>query len=270
MSDTVFQLISYLGELLLLTLGTVMLCGLAVHLCAKLFARLIGSRSAKIFDLTAAIGTPVHELGHAVMCLLFGHKITRIKLWSPTASNGVYGFVEHSYNRKNPWAKLGNLFIGIGPIFSGLCVVILMLWLCFPTQWSNYLHTTRATLFGGAGVRELAACVVSLLASIPSAIAATPWRALLGLVIILPVSLHITLSWQDVKSSMSAMPMYLLMLTVFALITALLGAAANVTSALRLCNLHLLALFCVVIAFCAVWVLLALLYRLIRVIASWF
>ena len=44
----------------------------------------------------------------------------------------TYGYVEHSYNPRNLWARLGNLFIGIGPIFSGLGVVVLLLWLCFP------------------------------------------------------------------------------------------------------------------------------------------
>ena len=96
------------------TLGVFILCGLLVHLIFRLFSRLIGSGSRGWFYVTSIIGTPVHEMGHAVMCKLFFHRITAMRLWNPKPTNGVYGYVEHSYSRRNLWAKLGNLFIGMG------------------------------------------------------------------------------------------------------------------------------------------------------------
>ena len=65
------EFFKYYGMILLLTLGTIVLCGLAVRLCAAAFARLMGSPSGAVFDITAVIGTPVHELGHAMMCPIF-------------------------------------------------------------------------------------------------------------------------------------------------------------------------------------------------------
>ena len=144
MTNLIFNFMLYVGKLLLLTLGVFTVCGFAVRFCARAFSALTGSGSETVFDVTSVVGTPVHELGHAVMCLPFAHKITKIKLWSPKATNGVYGFVEHSYNRKNPWARLGCLFIGLGPILSGIGVVILTLLLCFPSAWQSYLAASRA------------------------------------------------------------------------------------------------------------------------------
>ncbi|MBE6602662.1 MAG: hypothetical protein E7637_09220 [Ruminococcaceae bacterium] len=256
--------ILYVLKLLFLTLGVFVLCGFAVRLCARLFSHLTGYGSGRVFDVTSVIGTPIHELGHALMCPLFAHKITKIQLWSPRAKNGVYGFVEHTYNPKNPWARLGNLFIGLGPIFSGLGVVVLSLWLCFSAQWSTYLGTSRALVEAGAAPSALLKEAFALLSSLPSAYSATPIRATLGILIILAVSLHISLSASDVKGSLGAFPVYLLMLLVFAGATFFAKVDSATVAALKLWNLRLLSLFCVVIAFAAVWVLIALTVKLIR------
>lgn len=270
MSGPVLHLLLYLGRLILLTLGIPVACGLLVGLFSRLFSVLLGGRSGQVFDVTSIIGTPVHELGHAVMCPIFGHRIRRIKLWTPKPDDGVYGFVEHTYNRRNLWARLGNLFIALGPIFSGLGVTVLMLLLCFPDQWSAYLSATHALSAAVATPREIAVGVFSLFASIPRAFASDWLRATLGMLVILPVSLHITLSWQDIRSGASAVPLYLVLLTVFGSITWGLGVSGNVTAALYLVNLRLLSLFCLVAAFSLLWVLIALLVRAVRAVASWF
>ena len=270
MRDAFLQFVLYFGRLLLLTLGTVVICGLSVRLCACIFSRLLGNGAARIFDATAAIGTPIHELGHALMCPLFFHKITKVRLWSPTAQGGVYGFVEHRYSKKNPWASLGNLFIGIGPIFSGLGVVVLTLRLCFPNTWSEYLVATRTFLETGGDAETLFASLSGLLASTVLAVGDVWWRGLVGIAVILSVALHISLSWVDIKSSLNALPIYLCITAVFGAVTAVMGIDASVIDALRLFHLRLLSLFCIVIAFSAVWVALALLYRVCRTLRRWF
>ncbi len=265
MNNVIFDFVFYLGSLILLTLGVFVACGLSVRLCSQAFAKISGSGSGRVFDLTSIIGTPIHELGHAVMCPIFGHRITGMKLWSPFAENGVYGYVEHSYNRKNPWARLGNLFIGIGPLFSGLGIVVLSLWLCFPTQWNAYLDASHTLVASGqASASELVSAVFSLLLSMFEAFSADWLRSLLGLIVILAVALHISLSWADIKGSLSALPVYLIMLALFALATSIAGVSAPILASLRLLNLRLLSIFCIVIAFAAVWVLIALIIRLLR------
>ncbi|MBR3895258.1 MAG: hypothetical protein IKJ35_08975 [Clostridia bacterium] len=264
MDNAIFDFILYFFNLVILTLGVFAGCGLSVRLCSLAFARLSGSGSGTVFDVTSIIGTPIHELGHAAMCPLFGHRITSMKLWSPRAENGVYGFVEHSYNKRNPWARMGNLFIGIGPLFSGLGFVILMLWICFPMQWNDYLVASRALISSEqASAGELFSAIFSLLIGIFKAFASNWIRSLLGMIVILAVSLHVSLSWADVKDSLGALPVYLIMLAIFAIPTAIAGLSESIVLTLRLFNLRLLSIFCIIIAFAALWVLIALLVRLV-------
>ncbi len=259
MQSFLISFLFYVGKLLLLTLGSVTLCGLLVRLCTIAVARLMGGGAEKLFALTAVVGTPVHELGHALMCPLFGHKIESIKLLDLRATNGVYGYVNHSYPQKSVWAKLGNLMIGVGPIFSGIGVLVLILWLCFPDQWSAYLQSSRALWSGNASIGQLLLSCTELLYALPAAFAKAPWRSLLGTLMILSVALHISLSPKDIRSSLNALPPFLLLVGVFALVTLLLGWSDGVLTALSLFQLRLLSLFGIVLAFSLLWVLLALL-----------
>ena len=270
MSDLVFAFLKYFLGLILLTLGTIVVCGLAVRLCAKTFSKLMGSPSGAIFDVTSVIGTPVHEFGHAMMCPLFGHKIESMCLWSPKAENGVYGYVNHSYNRKNVWAKFGNLFIGVGPIFSGMLVMVLMLWLCFPDQWRDFLSSTASLTLGSDGFADVLDNVFCLFLYLPDAFANDALRAILGLIVILPISLHISLSTQDIKSSLGALPVYLGLLLVFGIITYVFQIGASVVSALWVFNLRLLSLFCLVIAFSLIWVIIGLIIRGVKMLIACF
>jgi len=258
------EFLLYFLQTVLLSLGVPVLCGFAVRLCAKAFSALIGRGSDSVLDITSVIGTPVHELGHALMCPLFGHKIHKMKLWSLRAQNGVYGFVEHTYNKRNFWARLGNLFIGIGPIFSGLAVTVLFLWLSFPAQWNAYLVSSQRLAATGGEILDIVREVISLLVSLPNAFSDGWVIPLLGLLVILPVSLHISLSRADIKGSLEALPLYLLLVLLFSAITFLIGVNASIVAALVLWNLRLLSLFCVVIAFAAVWVVIGLSIWLVR------
>lgn len=273
MDKMILEVLRYFCILLLQTLGIVTVCGLAVNACSNAFARLLGLGSGVLFDVTAVLGTPVHELGHAMMCPLFGHRIRSIKLWNPGKSGGVYGYVEHTYNPKNLWARLGNLFIGVGPVFSGMGVVVLTLWLCYPTLWSEYLQASLTS----AEQRELSVMlpllwenILQLFLGIFRAFSENALRSCIGLLVILPVSLHISLSWQDVKTGLSAFPLYLALTAIFGLLTYGGGLNGAICDWLMLWNLRALTLFCVVIAFSALWVVLALLFRLGKKFVSWF
>ena len=139
----------------------------------------------------------------------------------------------------------------------------------FPNAWQNYLAATQG-LASVTEIKELVCGIFSLLLSIPSAFADGWLRPTIGLILILSVSLHISLSWADVKNSLSAFPLYGALTALFALVTSLFGLEGAIVSWLSLLNLRTLALFAVVIAFAAVWVLIGVLVRLIRLIVSWF
>jgi peptidase M50B-like protein len=69
------------------------------------------------------LGTIVHELGHAVMCVIFGHRINEIVLFNPDPDSGTLGYVDHSWNEDSEYQVIGNFFIGIGPIIFGTALL---------------------------------------------------------------------------------------------------------------------------------------------------
>ncbi|MGO9951060.1 MAG: hypothetical protein ACLPN1_02475 [Dissulfurispiraceae bacterium] len=75
----------------------------------------------------AFIGTTIHEISHLILCMLFGHKIVEAKLFSPDMATGELGHISHSYNPRNVYQSVGNLFIGIAPIMLGPALIIGML-----------------------------------------------------------------------------------------------------------------------------------------------
>lgn len=255
----------YVGQLLGLTLGVMVVCGLVAWLARKLFMYFVGDSATAVFYASSVVGTPVHELGHALMCIPFAHRITDMKLLkAPSRRSRTLGYVEHSYNRKNPWAVFGNLFISFGPIFSGLGVMILVLTLCFPSQWNAYLENARVLVESGASMQESLSSSFSLLFSLFDRFQVDALRSVLGIIIILSVSQHITLSFADLRGCASALLMYTCIVAVFAGVTMLFGWQGGIVSALMQINLPLLSLFCVAIAFSLVWVIIALLVYLLR------
>ncbi len=114
--------------------GIFFIFGLILYLLAR-FTRVVFVKSIGYkFDIffTGWLGTPVHELGHALFCIPFGHQVTDIKLYTPSSEDGTLGYVNHSYNSKNIWHRIGNFFIGMGPILFGSFVLYLLIRFLLP------------------------------------------------------------------------------------------------------------------------------------------
>ncbi|MFT8317825.1 MAG: hypothetical protein ABF651_06105 [Sporolactobacillus sp.] len=117
LSTSVLQICSLLGGLVFVGF---LLNGLETG--ANRF--LIQTFGMKGIYLTAWIGTPVHELGHALMCLIFRHRIVKIKWFQMRDAAGTIGYVSHSYNLNSFYQRAGNLFIGLAPLISGGLAII--------------------------------------------------------------------------------------------------------------------------------------------------
>ena len=102
-------LITTFGQMVSLLAG-VFLFGLLIHFISlftfRSVERAFGSKGIYI---VAWLGTPVHELGHAIFCVIFMHKIMEISFFKPDPLTGTLGYVSHQWNRSNPWQVLGNL-----------------------------------------------------------------------------------------------------------------------------------------------------------------
>lgn len=125
--------ITSLSQLIWL-LGLFFIFGFILYFLARstriTFVKSAGIKTDMVF--TGWIGTPVHELGHAVFCILFGHKILEMKLYSPNSKDGSLGYVNHAYNSKSIYQNIGNFFIGAGPIIFGSLVLYVLSYYLVP------------------------------------------------------------------------------------------------------------------------------------------
>ncbi|TET16681.1 MAG: hypothetical protein E3J78_08505 [Candidatus Cloacimonadota bacterium] len=81
----------------------------------------------------AIIGTPIHELSHAIVALLTGHRIQELVLFRPNFLTGELGHVKHSWNEKNPFHRyISNPLIAIAPFFGGSIILFLLTKLLMP------------------------------------------------------------------------------------------------------------------------------------------
>lgn len=112
--------------------------GLILYLLARFTRNAFAAASARKMDIfiTGWIGTPIHELSHAFFCLIFGHRITDIKLFRPNSNDSSLGYVQHTYNSKNIYHRIGNLFIGAGPVILGALVLYGLMHLLLPDSAS--------------------------------------------------------------------------------------------------------------------------------------
>ena len=108
------------------TIGIIVLFGFLIALCNRTFYRNMSRLGMPLCYITGFIGTPVHELAHALMCVIFGHKIVDMKLFQIGDEDGTLGYVSHSYNPKNWYHQIGNFFIGVAPIIVISAVLYLI------------------------------------------------------------------------------------------------------------------------------------------------
>ena len=143
-------LISTLSQFLVL-FGPILLLALIMNIISR-HSEKIGCKALGVntyLYIFKWLGTTVHETGHALFAIIFGHKITEIVLFSPKSQNGSFGHVAHTYNRKNIYQNIGNFFIGIGPVISGSLILLLITWILFGFNLFNTQNTHPINLSAG-------------------------------------------------------------------------------------------------------------------------
>ncbi len=202
---------------LVFTIGIVFLFGYVIALCNKTFYNKINSDKACY--ITGFIGTPVHECAHALMCLVFGHKINEIKLFQISSSDGTLGYVNHSYNPKNIYQKIGNLFIGIAPIFVGALLIGLFRKILLPS-----IVMPKLDVSNGLGVKDIVYVTVGTISSFATAVAS--WRFWVFILLSALISTHMTLSSADIKVSKEGLIFFIVAIFVMNAICLLIGGGA--------------------------------------------
>lgn len=185
----------FLGFVFFLYFLQVLACGLAM--------RQFGGKG---IYLSAIVGTPVHEISHAVMCLPFRHKIDEIALFKPDGS-GTLGYVTHSYNPSSLWQEIGNFFIGAAPLFGGTATIYLLTSLLLPNSQEIFqtIQASVETYVSVSGVISFFTALYAALSDLASVLFVTakaePLRFALWAYLTASVSLHLSPSPVDMKGS---------------------------------------------------------------------
>lgn len=141
--------ISFCIEVLSTLFGVVFAFSLILYGFQKLNKHLLVSQFGfRSLYPTAVIGTPIHELSHALLAALFRHEIGKIQLFAPDPKTGVLGFVQHGY-RNTIYQICGCFFIGIAPLIVGAAVIFLANALFFPDVNSLFLAIDERAISGG-------------------------------------------------------------------------------------------------------------------------
>ncbi len=166
----------------------------------------------KIYIYTGIVGTVIHEASHALMCLLFFHKITEIKLFSPS-EDGTLGYVSHCYNKKNIYQKIGNFFIGIAPILGGTAVIYLLLYILMPDKCIIIINN-NLNLYS-INIRDYKDIINYFLLTITTIFSDFKnWKLYVFLILSSFICLHMNLSGADVKGSLIAIPYILIIVLI--------------------------------------------------------
>jgi hypothetical protein len=149
LKQVVFTTFSQLAWLL----GLLFIFGFILYFLARFTRTTYVKTAGSTLDIfvTGWIGTPIHELGHALFCIIFRHRIVEMKLYSPNSEDGTLGFVSHTFNPQSTYQKIGNFFIGIGPILFGTFVLYALLYYLVPNTSDVFssIESQGKTLISG-------------------------------------------------------------------------------------------------------------------------
>lgn len=216
--------------------GIMLLLGLLMYLLARytrnLYAKTLGNR-AEMY-ITAWIGTPVHEIGHAFFCLIFGHRITKIRLFTPNARDGSLGSVEHAYNRKNLYQRAGSFFIGAGPVIFGSLVILILLYLLIPNGNliidqlrldASTLHREGITLPQYAG--QVTGSFFGMLGMLFTAENMQTWQFWIFMYLVMAIAAHMELSPPDIKEMWGGLLVMIILIFAVSLVYAVFIPSAR-------------------------------------------
>lgn len=158
-------------------------------------------------------GVISHELGHYFFCKLFKHKVLKVVLYSPQA-NGTLGYVEHSYNRRSLFERVGNVFIGIAPVISGIFFSTLLTLLMWPDDGFVRLVSVTHTLIVGNGFSGYFELQPLLLRHYWQVFSEQPFKLAIWLYLLGSIVNHLTPSKADLEGARQGVVPFMFLLSV--------------------------------------------------------
>lgn len=205
--DLIWRIIADTAFQALYVAGLLTACAVVLHQLDRIISGMLSQAFGwKSVLWTGWIGTPIHELSHAALCLVFFHRIDEMVLYNPDPKTGVLGYVRHSYNPKNPWAKIGCAFIGIAPLFGGALALSLAMYLLVPSNpLSGLTDLGKAAFASAEGLADQAVAALRMSTTVftetLTADNLTRWQFWVFLYLVLCIGTHVSPSRADLAGS---------------------------------------------------------------------
>lgn len=192
--------------------------------CNRYFSKSMGHYGTLIFGM---IGVPIHELSHLLMCIIFKHTVTEVRLFRPIRSrqDNILGYVKHKYNKNSIYQLTGCFFIGIAPMVLGAFLIVFILNLIYPSilaamisfpsidniQFHKILHVF---LYNGR-------IILTTIFSPSNFMNISCW---IGIFLIVSIALHMTISKADFDNAMNGFLLLEIIILVFSFFNILFGS----------------------------------------------
>ena len=263
MNSAVLTAFANLFVQIIFTAGTVGLFGMFISFCNRCFYDSIGKSAFFIVRISGIIGTPIHELSHAFMCILFGHRITDMKIYNFKMRSRTLGYVEHTYSKRNLYHQIGNFFIGVSPIVFGGLFVTLLVSILTPGLYnaliSEGLDVINVSL--ESFVVEIPKSIGTALAAVFSPKNLVNWRWWICMIFSVAISIHMEISSSDIKGGLKGLAAISVVLLVLNLVLAFLfpNALKAVTTALVASGIYVSTFLMIPAVFSAIILIISLL-----------
>lgn len=171
------------------------------------------------------IGVIVHEFAHYVTAKLFMHHINKAKflcLHGPDKVNNL-GYVTHSWNTHNPYAVLGNFFIGFAPCY--VCSIVL--WL------SHKFLLGDPIIRFNIPVNSMQQAIQVADSNINDPFGTPSWQLLVYLILVVMIaSTGYGLSKNDLMDSKKGLPVWLGLVLFFYCVDDFMGQSSSISTLL--------------------------------------
>ncbi len=245
--------------------GILVLGCVVSHLCKKGYYAALTHRGYKMSAVFDFIGTPVHEAGHAMMCVVFGFKIKKVVWYKPDKTNGTLGYVSFSYTKYRLVNAIGGFFTSIGPLFSGSIVIALLMWLMTPDLFATFMTGVASdNTYTAVSIANVATFYGSILWSnfvclfAASNLINVWWYLFIFLA--LSIARHMALSGMDIRNGLNGLLILSLILLAVSLVLGIISISFQTTVAL-----YALWLSGIIMSF----VCMAIIMNLILLVGAW-
>lgn len=257
------QFLSYFAQLLLYSLVPFVAFGLLIYCAQRLFCLFVTPENGRPLLLAVSVlSTPLRVAGQAVACFLFAHRIEDICFFDPRAEDGEFGYLDHSYNPKNPLAVIGNFFFAVGPVLTGLFAVLVVALSCFHGAFFSYAEEIGALRESGAGIGAYAATALRFIPSVFGDRNTAVFPKIAGCVLMLLIAFSVLLTPADLRDAFGGIFTVVGLLFLFSGALCLFDERVRrmMLGAFRSFFMYLLALFSLALLFAAALVAFAFLY----------